>query len=678
MSASREPQETDAIAAVRDALQDLKHEFERFIELRIGPAWTAEALRAREDNQSGIVGKKFGQVDERIVGIAGLEGVGKSTLINAIFGQDVVPTDENQPGTAVPIHVCVAAAGPMVIETVSQNRKLRCESFSELKAHTLQRYNPADKERITKAIVTLPCRHLLTSLCLVDLPGLEGMSIRFRDYAKAALEAMDSIILVVQDRNAGPALQLASEILETGTSVDAVVINLQMSKLVETSSLRPRSDAFARDHIERTRDYVANQFLKELPSLKKDCPFFAFHVPSMTALSIKPDSELSLPSHIDEVLRFADWFETTNGLDGTRTRSENLLQEIESCLVEHRAKLAKEVDHLTALSNSDPAALQQLDRSIDTHKAHLRDSWMQETTGGRFKLAAEQAWDEFQPSVTDLKTRLQELHRTTAASVPQDWWSQNRGLADEISNDINRIVTASQKRLETKATACIQRFADTIAGFAQEFAADELALVPLDRGPILLAASTPVTVLPITKPDPLRKSLSEYDSSKIIERLLDELAVLEMSVSSSKCGALFQAFQNALDAHLESCLERLESRLEKLPVDVRNSSSTLFEAAHSRLEEQKQAIADVEFSISKARVTISAFEPLIAKRQQRIERARTKLQEEFSTGSQAPGATVSQSNLELSGAQATITAPGTSSIWEKCKRAIAQVLGLST
>ena len=149
-------------------------------------------------------------------------------------------------------------------------------------------------------------------------------------------------------------------------------------------------------------------------------------------------------------------------------------------------------------------------------------------------------------------------------------------------------------------------------------------------------------------------------------------------MSSSKRGALFQAFQNALDAHLEGCLERLESRLEKLPNAVRNSSSTLFEAAHSRLEEQKQAIADVEFSISKARVTISAFEPLIAKRQQRIERARTKLQEEFSTGSQAPGATVSQSNLELSGAQATLTAPGTSSIWEKCKRAIAQVLGLST
>ncbi len=676
MSASREPQATEVIAVAQDALQELKRAFEYFVDLRSGPDWAGEVIRKRERYTSSNIGRLIRQVEQQVVGVAGLEGVGKSTLINAIFGTEVVPTDANQPGTAVPIHVCVAATEAMLFETVSQDGRQSCESLAELKAHALQRHNSANQGRITKAMVTLPRPHLSTGLCLVDLPGLEGMSVEFRRHAKAALEAMDSVILVVQDRNAGPALRLARDILDSGAAIDAVVINLQLSKFVDTSSLRTRSDATAGDHILSTRDYVADQFFKELPNLRSNCPFFAFHVPSMHALSIALGSELSLPSHADEILRFADWFDTAYSLGGTNHRHHRLLQEVETWLAEHKARLTVECDQLTALSNSDPAAIQQLDDLIDTHKADLRNRWIKEIDNGRIKLAMEQAWSEFQPNVAELKSRLQELHRTTTAAVPQDWWSQNRGLADQISDDIDRAVTASQKRLESQATACIQKFADTITQLAQELAADELKLVPLDRGPILLPSAETVAIWPAARPDPQRKSISEYDSSKVIERLLDELAVLEMSVNTSQGSALFQAFQSALKSHLERTWKLLEGRLDELRESSRNSGSPLFEEAQSRLQKQNQALATTEAAADSFRMAIDAIEPLVSAHQQRLERARTQLGEDFEARAQPPDAKTGQSNLVVSQNQSASSAHAERSIWGKCKRAVARWFGL--
>ena len=535
--------------------------------------------------------------------------------------------------------------------------------------------NLADQGQIAKAAVTLPCSHLPTGLCLVDLPGAEGMSLDFREVERAALATVDTVILVVQDRNAGPALDLARDILEQGITIDAVVINLQMSKFVDTRSLRSLSDLSAGDHIMATRDYVADQFTRELPGFDKDCPFFAFHVPSMTGLSIGPESELSLPSHANEIWRFADWFETANGLEGTRLRLESLLREIESYLAGHKAILSKEDRQLTALSASDAVTLQQLNQSIEAHKADLRETWRLETADGRIKLAAEQAWAQFRPSVTELKFRLQELHRTTTAAVPQGWWSQNRGLAEQVSHDINRAVSSSQKRLESRAAACVQRFSDTITHWAQELAASELTLVPIDRGPMLLEAAAPVSVWSAAEPDPRRKSLSEYDSSKVIERLLDELAVLEMSVSAADGSAMFQAFRHALDSQLEKILEQLESRLDALQDDAGDSSSPLLAEARSRLDEQIQSVDCIEAAISEVRVNIAAFEPRIADRKQQIDLLRAELRKGFDARNVSTETTADERVPIVAVSQATDTADRPKSLWETWKRALAHWLG---
>jgi len=41
----------------------------------------------------------------RTVGVVGEEGAGKLTLVNAILGEDLVPTDSNRPGTLAPISI---------------------------------------------------------------------------------------------------------------------------------------------------------------------------------------------------------------------------------------------------------------------------------------------------------------------------------------------------------------------------------------------------------------------------------------------------------------------------------------------------------------------------------------------------------------------------------------------
>src|SRR5207302_195969 len=110
-----------------------------------------------------------------------------------------------------------------------------------------------------------------------------------------------------------------------GRDLDAVVINLKSSKLIDSETLEPLSDAEVARHIADIKTFVRTQLSKAGSELAPDS-IFAIHVPSMKGLALEAGSALGAPAHMDEIARFADWFSGAYGHRGAATRIASALE----------------------------------------------------------------------------------------------------------------------------------------------------------------------------------------------------------------------------------------------------------------------------------------------------------------------------------------------------------------
>ncbi len=594
------------MAEAQQALWSLIDNFERLVEDRLEPQWARELSKSAKPSIS--LRPILQRTLNRKVGIAGQEGAGKSTLVNAIVGFDVVPTDENQPGTAVPIDICTGDVEQVTYAVLSGGKNNQCASAAEFSTRVLQRNGASDDTPVEKGSVTLPQPHLPTGLCLIDLPGTDGMSLGFRAIANEALTSTDSVILVVQDRAAGPAARLAQEILQRGIAINAVAINLQISKIIDGSTLRPLPDDDVRDHLSATTRYVRESFTGENVALGEECAFFALHFPSMNAGSRSPEAVQRSAAHAHEIALFQQWFSDTYGQTAVLREMRQLVEQITSSVAQHKHSAALEGRKLDGLQSSNQDIVGDLNSSIEQRRAQLKRDWADEMTRGDVKQAIDQAWRELEPSILELKSRLRELHQTSRARLPESWWSQNWGLKDKIADDLNQAVGKLQSRFVSKTTACVQHFADRCRGIADSHAAKETVILPIDLGPTLLSPVNKVSVWSPPEFDAGPKSLTEYDSARVIQRLLDELTVAELTVQTARDGPLFEAFRNILISQALGIGADLDRRLTEMKTIINDPSSVYINAAKQRLDDRASALDRLEKEAVDVRVKLLAIE----------------------------------------------------------------------
>ena len=663
------------LTATHEALGILILEYERLVDARQGPEWASNNLAQSDAGTASNPRQLFERILDRKVGIAGQEGVGKSTLINAILGQDAVPTDENQPGTAAPIEVCITRSEQTTYEVETDSGPIQCASRLELADYVLHRYDTDHGSRVRKGLISLPSRHLPPGFCLVDLPGADGMSFEFRQDAVAALDSADSVILVVQDRAVGPAARLAQEVLDRGIAIDAVAINIQMSKLIDASTLQPLPDDQVRDHISETTKFVAKSFIKECISLHEQCKFFAFHFPSMHALSVAPKSKHWIPEHANEIFRFGEWVTDAYGLSGIALRMRQLLELVESTAAQHKGRIAGERKQIDGLLNSDQDVVEQLNQSIARRRTENRQAWTREMATGRIQQATERAWEEFQPSVLELKSKLQKIHRTTTAAMPESWWSQNWQLRDKISIDLNRAIAGARSRLDSKANSCVQRYADTCRQVAQCLAVEEQKLAPIDLGPVFLSSTETPSVWPAPDLDTGPRTLSEYDSARVIERLLDELAVAEMTINAAQGSPIFEAFHKVLVSHSLSIGAEMESRLDRFRSMAQDPHSPTLVAAKERLSDHFSILATVSTAADSVQSELRALEVMQEERRRQTTDMPKRAQESSLESHRNSASSVHNAPDQPNRPFASIGAAKKKSVWRQLLNTLASGLG---
>ncbi len=172
--------------------------------------------------------------------VAGEAKRGKSTLVNALLGREVLPSGV-VPLTAVAATVVQAPAGEEGIEVAFTSGGTRRFPLSALADYGTERGNPANRRQVASITVGVNAPVLARGVEIVDTPGTGSVHAHNTDAADAALPSMDAAVFVL---TADPPVSASErELLRrvTGLSV-ALFVVLNKADYLDEYSLAEASE----------------------------------------------------------------------------------------------------------------------------------------------------------------------------------------------------------------------------------------------------------------------------------------------------------------------------------------------------------------------------------------------------------------------------------------------------
>lgn len=197
---------------------------------------------------------------------------GKSTLVNALFRQPLLPTGV-LPLTSVTTVVAVGADAQAEVRYRDGDRALI--ALGEVAELVSEKGNPGNKRGVDRVLITALCEFLPPGTEVVDTPGTGSVNVANTDEARRALSTLDVALLVVAaDPPVSVAeLDLVAEAMATASRA-AVVVN--KVDLVGEEQLAEVVDFTARVVADRLGQPVPVFPLSALSARRRDGGFDAF------------------------------------------------------------------------------------------------------------------------------------------------------------------------------------------------------------------------------------------------------------------------------------------------------------------------------------------------------------------------------------------------------------------
>ncbi|MGB6686451.1 MAG: dynamin family protein [Terracidiphilus sp.] len=182
------------------------------------------------------------------VALFGRVSSGKSSLLNALLGTDVLPVGVN-PITAVPTRLRNGDSLRAQITFASgRNEEVSIDEFRNLVSET---GNPGNQRNVTNALVEIPSSRLSQGILLVDTPGLGSLARRGAAETMAYLPSCDLAILLI---DAGATLN----------DEDLGTLRLLYEGGIPAIVLLSKADLLANADLQRVATYVETQVKNEL------------------------------------------------------------------------------------------------------------------------------------------------------------------------------------------------------------------------------------------------------------------------------------------------------------------------------------------------------------------------------------------------------------------------------
>lgn len=131
----------------------------------------------QKDKTSDIIKKLAQNVScpELIVPVLGSQGMGKSTLINAVLGANILPNDADET-TCVPVEIRYGKSDRAIVCFQSGEKteiNLSCDSLREFVDNN---ENQGNQKCVSHIVLETPCKLLESGLVIVDLPGVGSLT----------------------------------------------------------------------------------------------------------------------------------------------------------------------------------------------------------------------------------------------------------------------------------------------------------------------------------------------------------------------------------------------------------------------------------------------------------------------------------------------------------------------
>jgi GTP-binding protein EngB required for normal cell division len=182
------------------------------------------------------------------IAVFGRVSSGKSSLLNHIVGQDVLPVGVN-PITAVPTRL-VYGAEPRATAWFA-DRKPEHFGVERLAEFVTEQHNPANRDHVTRIVVELPAPRLREGIVYVDTPGLGSLATAGAAETKAYLPRCDLGVVLI---DAGSTL----------TQDDLATIQTLYDAGTPASVLLSKADLLAPADRDRARQYVTDHIRSDL------------------------------------------------------------------------------------------------------------------------------------------------------------------------------------------------------------------------------------------------------------------------------------------------------------------------------------------------------------------------------------------------------------------------------